>query len=393
MWPKASIVVAVMVGAGVLVLPTTAGAAAIGHGSEVVPASAGVPPTVSSVVDLGPITQNRAVTSRDGLFSGDISGKSVWTFGDTFLKVPNGQGSTSDDNSMAWTTNLDGSAGLDLNHDYIGGSSVDVPEQYLPFTQAELTFNEEHAGSGTSCQVQPCGEEYALWNGPVVPDPTHNRALLFYYELLRTVGQSTWTAVGVGIATWTAGSAPVRPIESPGSANPTLLFDGTDPDFADGATVVGSMLYVYGCTAGYLVQNCDVARVPVAQATVQSAWRYFAGNGVWSPDLSQAVTDFQGGAAGTSVTWLPYLDEYQAIYMPPFANEIVQRVAPEPWGPWSAASNVAATATPASGDTDYAGMAHAEFAQDDGQVQYVAYYQPLGGLNAEDHWVQITFGS
>ena len=348
------------------------------------------PPAVASAVDLGPIVQNPHVLFRDGLFSGDFNGTSIWTFGDTALNAPNSQGADWDDNTLAYTTDLDGSSGLTLPND-APETAAGVPDQYLPFTAAEKAFNKEHAGSGTTCQVQPCGESYALWNGPVVPDPTRDRVLFFYYELERTAGQSGWTSIGVGIATWSPGGAVVRPIESPGSAFPTLMFGPNSPDFADGALTVGQTLYAYGCSAGFLVQNCVLAQVPLATVTNRSTWQYYTAAGTWSSNLADAATVIQGGAAGTSVFWVPYLNEYMAIYMPPLTNEIVDRVAPEPWGPWSAPSNITATATPASGDVDYAGMAHPEFAQDNGQIQYVAYYHPLGAFAGEDRWVQVTF--
>jgi hypothetical protein len=349
------------------------------------------PPPVVGTADLGPIVQNPHVLFRDGLFSGEFNGSSIWTFGDTGLNAPNSQGADWDDNSAASTTDLDGSRGLSLPND-APETAAGVPDQYLPFTAAEIAFNAAHAGSGSSCQEKPCGEEYALWNGPVVPDPARNRVLFFYYELERITGQPSWTSIGEGIATWQPGQPVVRPIESPGSTFPTLMFGPKGPDFGEGAVVVGTTMYAYGCTAGFLVQNCDIGRVPLADATNRSDWTFYTAAGTWSPHLSEATTVIQGGAAGTSVSWVPYLGEYMAVYMPPEADEVVDRVAPEPWGPWSAASNVVATAPPAAGDVDYAGMAHPEFAQDDGRVQYVAYYHPLGAFSGEDRWLQITFG-
>lgn len=353
--------------------------------------AAETPPPVASVVDLGPIVQNPHVLFRDGLFSGEFDGTSIWTFGDTALNAPNSEGADWDDNSLAYTTDLDGADGLTLPDD-APKTAQDVPDQYLPFTKAEQEFNAAHAGSGSSCKVKPCGEEYALWNGPVVPDPTRDRVLFFYYELERITGQSGWKTIGEGIATWHPGGKVVRPVESPGSAFPTLMFGPDAPDFADGAVVVGSTLYAYGCTSGFLVQNCVLGQVPLALATDRAQWEFYTAAGTWSPDLADAATVIQGGAAGTSVFWVPYLSEYMAIYMPPEANEIVDRVAPEPWGPWSAPADVTATAPPAAGSVDYAGMAHPEFAQDDGSVQYVAYYHPLGTFSGEDRWVQVTFG-
>jgi hypothetical protein len=353
-------------------------------------ATGGPVPIVVSATDLGPIAQNPHVLFRDGLYSGKYGGASIWTFGDTALNAPNSQGADWDDNSLAYTTNLDGSSGLTLNHDW-PATTGGVPDQYLPFTPAEAAFNAAHASTGGTCQVQPCGEEVALWNGPVVPDPVRHRILFFYYELERVVGQPGWVTVGEGIAVGAHGKV-TRPVESPGARFPTLMFGANAPDFTNGTLTVGSTLYVFGCRSGFLVQNCDLARTSLATATDRQTWRYFDGSG-WTTGLQQATTVLQGGAAGTSVFWVPFLHEYMAIYMPPLTDEIVERVAPEPWGPWSAASNVAATLPPASGSVDYAGMAHPEFAQNDGRTQYVAYYHPLGPWSGEDRWVQVTFAA
>ena len=363
-----------------------------GTGPARAQATTSTPPPVLSAVDLGPIQQNSHVLFRDGLFSGDFEGTSIWTFGDTDLNAPNSQGTDWDDNSLAYTTDLDGSKGLSLPGN-APETSAGVPDQYLPFTQAEETFNQEHAGSGSSCEVKPCGEAYALWNGPVVADPADNRVLFFYYELRRISGQPGWTTIGEGIATWSPGGSVIRPIESPGSQFPTLMWGPNGPDWADGAVTVGATLYAYGCSSGFLVQNCDLGRVPLADATEAADWSYYTSSGTWSPDVTQAATVIQGGAAGTSVFWAPFLDEYMAIYMPPESNEVVDRVAPEPWGPWSPSSDITATEPPAAGDVDYAGMAHPEFAQDDGRIQYVAYYQPTGSWSGDDRWLQVTFAA
>lgn len=362
-----------------------------GPGSALARPASTAPPPVVSAVDLGPIQQNSHVLFRDGLFSGDFDGTSIWTFGDTALDAPNEQGADWDDNSLASTTDLDGAGGLTLPGN-APETPAGVPDQYLPFTPAEKTFNQEHAGSGSSCEVKPCGEAYALWNGPVVPDPAENRVLFFYYELKRTTGVSGWTTIGEGIATWSPGDAVVRPVESPGSPFPTLMWGPDGPDWADGAVTVDGTLYAYGCSSGFLVQNCDLGRVPLADATTAADWTYYTSAGTWSPDVTQAATVIQGGAAGTSVFWAPLLGEYMAVYMPPESDEIVDRVAPEPWGPWSAPSDITEGEPPAAGAVDYAGMAHPEFAQDDGRIQYVAYYRPTGSFSGEDRWLQVAFG-
>src|SRR5205823_3506453 len=151
-----------------------------------------------------------------------------------------------------------------------------APTEAIPFTQQEAKYNAEHKGN--NCQVEPCNAEFALWAGPIVPDFARDRVLLFYLKIHRIVAHPMWTNVGSGIAVADANGTVVRPIESPGSPDPTLLFSARTPMFIAGSVVVGDVLYSYGCSPGFLVQNCDLARVPVADALDRSAWRFYAGD-------------------------------------------------------------------------------------------------------------------
>jgi hypothetical protein len=366
------------------VLPATSATA---KGASSTPTTAPAAPTVVSVDDLGHSIQNPDVIGRDGNESTLFDGKSVWGFSDTPLTVPNNHGKNWDDNSMAWTTDLNGADGLDLNHDIADSSGV--PIEFLPHTPGELKFNQEHAGSGTHCEVQPCGLEDSLWNGPLVTDTAANQMLSFYGLLVRPV-QNGWKTLGTGLAVISADGTVTRPIAHPGAAYPTLLFQG-DKWGANAALTVGNDLYLYLCQGGFLVENCLLARAPMATATQRQAWTFYTADGTWSPKLKDGVVVANGGAAGSDVTWDPGLNEYLLTYMPPESNNVVAQVSPNLWGPWSPATTLFTAATPAAGDVDYAGWAHPEFASDNGLTQYIAYYHPLGGLNAETRWVQVTF--
>jgi hypothetical protein len=290
---------------------------------------------------------------------------------------------------LAWTTNLDGSHGLDLDHDLAGSNGV--PIEFLPNTPAEKAFNAEHAGTGTHCQVQPCGLEYSVWNAPLVTDSANNRMLSFYSLVERPV-DNTWKLIGTGIATISADGHVVRPVEHPGSAFPTLLFMNSRYA-ANAALIQGGDLYAYFCKTDFLTEDCLLGRAPVSDPFERSSWQWAESDGTWTADIAQASFVFHGGAAGSNVTWDPALGEYLATYMPPESNNAVAQVAPDLWGPWSAATRLFTGLTPASGLVDYAGWAHPEFASDDGLTQYLAYYHPEGGLEADTRWVQVTFAS
>lgn len=346
-------------------------------------------PKVMSVTQLGTVTQNPVIYGRDGTFSALVNGKSVWTFGDTPMSVSGVLGNFWDDNSLSWTTNLDASQGINLNHDLLDNTGA--PAEFLPYLPWESQFNYEH--DNNHCTAQPCGAQFAMWDGPVINDPARNRVLFYYYELFRGVkGMTGWDTVGTGIAVYTPGKGITRPIENPGTKYPTLMWHGKDQPYNAGALVVGDILYSYGCKGGFLVENCMVAQVPLANALDIKQWTYYAGNNTWSTNPSDAVIIFQGGAAANQVFYSPYLGEYMNIYNPALNNDMYYIVSSTPWGPWSAPTLLFNGEMPYKGSVNYTGQAHVEFAQGNGQTQYVTYAHPTGFLREDLPLVQVVFG-
>jgi Domain of unknown function (DUF4185) len=345
-------------------------------------------PPVLSVTDLGVVAQNPVINARDGTFSALIDGRSVWTFGDTALSVPGAKGKYWDDNSLSWTSNLDASHGITLDHDLL--DKTGAPAEFLPYTKAERIYNYTH--DPDHCSAKPCGAEFALWSAPVVSDPARHRALFFYVEIWRIAGQSSWKYIGEGIAVGTPDGKIVRPIENPGSLTPTLMWGAKEVGFGGGTMVVGSTLYAYGCVAQFLTMHCDVARVPLAEALDRAQWRYYAGNGKWSPNQADAVPVFDGGAAGNSVFFNPYLGEFMAIYSGVYSNDVFYRVSYTPWGPWSDQALLFTGKPGWHNNADYVALAHTEFAQANGQIQYITYAHTIGFLHMDLPLVQVVFG-
>lgn len=346
-------------------------------------------PKVLSVAPLGTITQNSVIYGRDGTFSALVGGKSVWTFGDTPMALPGLLGNYWDDNSLSWTDNLDASQGINLDHDLL--DSTGAPGEYLPYLPWERQYNYEH--DNNHCTAEPCGAQFAMWDGPVVNDPARNRVLLYYYELYRGVkGMQGWETVGAGIAVSTPGKGVTRPIENAGSKTPTLMWGPKDQEFDAGAVVVDDVLYSYGCKDGFLVDNCMVARVPLADALDLTKWTYYAGNETWSANPNEALAIFQGGSAANQVFYNPYLGVYMNIYNPALNNDMYFIVSYTPWGPWSQATLLFKGETPYQGSVNYTGQAHVEFAQSNGQTQYVTYAHPSGLLREDLPLVQVVFG-
>jgi len=345
-------------------------------------------PPVLSVISMGAVTQNPVILGRDGTFSTLVDGRSLWTFGDTSMSIKNKNGSNWDDNSMAAATNLDASHGITLNKNYEPGSPA--PIEFLPYTSAEAKYNAAH--NADHCTAKSCGAEFAMWGGPVLWDAAGKRLLLFYDEIWRISGQSNWKTVGTGIAVGIEGGGITRPVENPGSKTPNLMWSADDVAYGCGSVIVGDMLYSYGCVLDFVVMNYQLARVPLAQALDKSKWSYYAGGETWSNDPADAVSVFQGGAAGSSVFYNSFLGEYMAIYSQPLSDDIYFRVAYAPEGPWSEQSLIFTGQAGWNGDTDYAGLAHPEFAQHNGAVQYVTYAHTTGLLQQDLPLTQVVFG-
>jgi hypothetical protein len=344
-------------------------------------------PSVQSVTDLGNVTENPVIYGRDGVQSGLFNGRSIWTFGDTPLSVPGYDDDNWSDNTLSWTTDLNASDGINLNHDVL--DKTNAPVEYIPFTKAERAYNKAHEGD--NCQTKPCNAEYAIWSGPPWPDPVRNRVLLPYIEIYRIIGQSGWQDVGVGVAVWTPNGKITRPILTPGSPRPTLMWGPNEQAYASGSLFDGETMYAYGCEAGFLVQHCKVARVQLADALDKSKWQFYTSAGTWSSTPADAAVIFDGGAAGNTVFYDAYLGEYIGIYSAIFSDNVMYRVASVPWGPWSN-EGLLFTARPGwNGSTSYAAGAHPEYAQGNGQTQYVTYFHATGFLRGDIPLVKVVF--
>ena len=355
------------------------------------PSPTGLPPplpSVESVTDLGNVQQNPVVYARDGIQTGLFKGRSIWTFGDTAMSVPGHDGDRWANDTLSWTTDLDAADGITLSNDVVDGTGA--PVEYIPMTREERRYNELHEGD--NCQVKPCNVEIAIWSGPVWPDEARNRVLLPYIEIHRAIGQPDWRYIGTGVAVWTPNGQVVRPILSPGSQNPTLMWGPNEVAYASGSAFDGETMYAYGCKAGFLVQHCKVARVQLADALDKSAYRYYTAAGMWSSNPADAATIFDGGAAGNTVFYSPYLGAYLAVYSAIYSDDVMYRMSYTPWGPWSNEA-LLFTARPGwNGNTSYAAGAHLEYAQAEGQVQYVTYFHITGFLRADIPLVKIVFG-
>ncbi len=349
------------------------------------------PPAALSVVsatDLGTIPTNPDILGRDGAFSTLFQGYSVWLYGDTFLASPNAEGRTLISDSWSYTTDLDAQDGITGFQERL--DSDGAPTMILVETPAEYAFNQAH--NGNPCQVQPCGARWALWPATIVTDVTNNQALVFYMLVYALPGSFNFQGIGSSVAIWQDfNQLPQRPAFNPAivSGHPDLMFNQNQPNFGSAAFITNGTLYVYGCgiPSNSTDKGCRLAKVNPASVLDPSAWTYFAGNGNWSTQISDAVSVFDD-ANILSVSWNNYLQQYVAVYSQLFSQNVVMRTSPNPEGPWSREVTAFVAMQPSSGNV-YDAHAHAEYDLDGGQTIFATYSRATGQFTSEVRLVSV----
>ena len=76
-----------------------------------------------------------------------------------------------------------------------------------------------------------------------------------------------------------------------------------------------------------------VARVPEDHFAEFGQWRFLAG-GSWQPDFEKATPVFRNVGSEFSVSWLPALKRYAAVYSEGIFGRILVRLSPAITGPW-----------------------------------------------------------
>jgi hypothetical protein len=113
-----------------------------------------------------------------------------------------------------------------------------------------------------------------------------------------------------------------------------------------GDTLFGSSLlkdnkyiYIYGTTEDVIGEirrkYLILARVPETQLDQFDRWQFYSG-GEWTSDFNKSTRLCSDMANEFSVSYLATLRQYILVYTENgFSKNIVVRLAPDPWGPWS----------------------------------------------------------
>ncbi len=336
--------------------------------------------------DRGTLPESELIKGRDGGYSARIFDRSVWVFGDTILKNADSEGSSWRHNSFAYTEDTiaqDGVTGF-VTPTRADGS----PRELFSPTTEEAAFNQAHAGE--NCLEKPCGARKVLWPASLVWDSTRNRALLFYIKIYGEPGPFNFHSLGVGLAEWNSlESGPQRPEANVFLEEPTLLFSNDEPPFGTAAIIEGEHLYSYGCSGG-LSKACKLARVPTDKVFQRNLWQYYDGEG-WGHTIGKAKELFDASTM-MSVFYNSALQRYVAIYSKNLENRIMMRTSLALEGPWSEETELAQAQAPTDGGAwAYSGLAHPEFAEDNGLIQYISYYRGLAPFQGELRLVRVSF--
>lgn len=353
--------------------------------------NSGPPPPLKIVdaTDMGAISTNPDILGRDGAYSAFFQGYSVWLYGDTFLANPNADGFSLISDSWSYATDLNAQDGIMGFRERLDSSGA--PSMILALTPDELAFNLAHRGN--SCQQQPCGARWALWPASIVSDPSSNQAFVFYMLVSAQPGNFNFQVVGNSVALWQSfQQTPQRPAFNPPFVpnHADLMFNDSQPNFGTASLIQNGMLYVYGCgtpTNG-ADKGCRLAQVSSGKAQNRSAWSFYSGNGNWSPQINDAVSVFTGSSI-MSVAWNSYLQQYVALYSPPFSQNVMIRTSPKPAGPWSGELLAFVAMQPVSGNV-YDAHAHPEYDVNGGQTIFVTYSRSTGTFTSEVRLVSVT---
>jgi len=341
-----------------------------------------------NATDLGTIPTNPDILGRDGGFSAQFQGYSVWLYEDTFLASPNADGRGLISDSWSYTTDLNAQGGITGFQERM--DSTGAPSMILPETADEYAFNQAH--NGNPCQVQPCGARWALWPSTVVSDTANNRALVFYGVVYALPGSFNFQGLGSSVAVWQDfNQQPQRPTFNPPivAGHSDLMFNQNEPGFGTAAFISAGTLYIYGCgvPANSADKGCRLAKVDPGSVLDPSAWTYYAGNGNWSSQLGNAISVIPDVNI-MSVSWNSYLQQYVAVYSQLFSQNVMMRTSPNPEGPWSREVTAFVAQQPASGNV-YDAHAHAEYDANGGQTIYVTYSRATGAFTSEVRLVAV----
>jgi hypothetical protein len=233
-------------------------------------------------------------------------------------------------------------------------------KDFLPLTSAESSDNTQHRLM--NCESNDCDTRWILRPHALVPDSSRGRALVFYSKS-KGDGNRNPIRIGTSLAIWrNVELSAERPVLEPSSEEPTLLFGQEEPDWGTAAFVSGDTLFVYA--------DALLAQVPLNQALMRKAWKFYAGGGRWSENWRDAQpVPGLGETRPLSIHWNEYLRKYLlAADTPNHYYKLQLRTAEKPEGPFKESLFELQ-------NQSEVGPAHAELSASGGRVEYFTLQQ------------------
>jgi hypothetical protein len=258
-------------------------------------------------------------TGGDGAYSVALNQHTIaWFFGDTWIgQIKNGR---------------------HVNATLVHNSAALQHGSHPP--EAEMDFCFGRAGDGSpAALMRPADGRGWFWvfDGAM----TAKGLYLFLIQVERTAGDDVFNFKVIGV--W------LGHVENPGelpsawrvrqSRIPWSTFSGSESILWGSAVLqIGKVLYIYGTTEDTgstdRTKHMILARVPVSLLSDYSRWRFYA-NGRWVSDFRQAGRLSANLPHEYSVSYLPVLKQYAAVYSQDgLSKNILARLSPEPQGPW-----------------------------------------------------------
>ncbi len=314
----------------------------------------------------------------DGNFTVALTnGLTLWLFSDTFIGEVRGghrSNATMIHNSAAWQHGVDPAS-----------------------ARVEFFYNKTAEGKPTSLISPADGRGYFwLFDGVMA----RGRLSLFLVQIESTPAKGAFGFRQIG--TWLGEvSNPLAPPVEWQITQKKIPFEmhGTNGNYSFGSAVLATndFVYIFGTHESKGTgKKMILARAPETDLGNFSNWQFCSKNG-WTTNTGDMADLCNGMASEYSVSWLPTLQRYVLICTENGLSEkIVVRTAPEPWGPWSAATVVFRCPEPAQDKRTfcYSAKAHPMFAgaTDELIVTYAANSFEFSQLmdNAQLYWPRFV---
>jgi hypothetical protein len=191
---------------------------------------------------------------------------------------------------------------------------------------------------------------------------------LTYGKVHAAPGEFNFSIVGTSLAVWTDfEEGPMRPVVAGTLEDPRLLFAPEEGEFGIPVAHDG-FLYLFSCSgAGAAAHTCRLARAELDHVLERTAWRFRGASARdWIETAAGAGALFQG-SPNMTVHFNERVGRWLALYIS--WGRIVLRTAAELGGPWSDEVQVFEP----SEDNALHALAHPEFQERRGAVEYVSY--------------------